>query len=46
MTKQQLQVLAKKHGTPIVVIDHDIIRKNYAEFKKHLPKVQDRKSVV
>jgi len=23
-----------------VVIDHDIIRANYAAFKKHLPKVQ------
>jgi len=39
MTKQ-LQILAKKHGTPLVVIDHDALRKNYAEFKKHLPKVQ------
>ena len=39
MTKQ-LQTIAKKHGTPVVVIDHDIIRKNYAGFKKHLPKVQ------
>jgi len=40
MTTKQLQALAKEHGTPIVVIDHDIIRRNYAEFKKHLPKVQ------
>src|SRR5207237_5005331 len=40
MTTRQLQSLAHKHGTPIVVIDHDLIRKNYAEFKKHLPKVQ------
>jgi ornithine decarboxylase len=40
MTTQQLQVLAKKHGTPVVVINHDVIRKNYAAFKKHLPKVQ------
>src|ERR1044072_8819531 len=40
MTSKQLQSLARKHGTPIVVIDHDIIRKNYATFKKHLPKVQ------
>ena len=39
MTKQ-LQALAKKHGTPLVVIDHDALRRNYAEFKKHLPKVQ------
>lgn len=40
MTKQRLQKLAKKHGTPLVIIDHDVLRKNYAEFKKHLPKVQ------
>ena len=40
MTIKQLQSLAREHGTPIVVIDHDLIRKNYAEFKKHLPKVQ------
>ena len=40
MTPQQLQTIARKHGTPVVVIDHDIIRKNYAGFKKHLPKVQ------
>ena len=40
MTTKQLQSLAKKHGTPVVVIDHDAIRKNYAAFRKHLPKVQ------
>jgi ornithine decarboxylase len=40
MTARQLQALAKQHGTPVVVIDHDIIRRNYADFRKHLPKVQ------
>src|SRR5467141_2571379 len=40
MTNKQLQSLAREHGTPIVVIDHDVIRENYAAFKKHLPKVQ------
>jgi ornithine decarboxylase len=40
MTQKQLQSLARKHGTPLVIIDHDVIRANYAEFKKHLPKVQ------
>ena len=40
MTKKQLQALAKQHGTPLVVINHDVIRRNYSEFKKHLPKVQ------
>jgi ornithine decarboxylase len=40
MTLKQLQTIAHKQGTPLVVIDHDVIRKNYAAFKKHLPKVQ------
>src|SRR5213078_738272 len=40
MTTRQLQSIAREHGTPVVVIDHDIIRANYAAFKKHLPKVQ------
>ena len=40
MTQKQLQAIAQKHGTPVVIIDHDVLRKNYAEFKKHLPKVQ------
>ncbi|MCX6685697.1 MAG: type III PLP-dependent enzyme, partial [Methanoregula sp.] len=38
--KELLQELARKHGTPIFVIDHDKIRKNYQEFKEHLPNVQ------
>jgi ornithine decarboxylase len=40
MTRKQLQELAREHGTPLVVIDHDIIRRNYAQFREHLPKVQ------
>jgi len=40
MTNKQLQSLAREHGTPLVLIDHDLIRENYAAFKKHLPKVQ------
>jgi len=40
MTAKQLQALARKHGTPIVILDHDVIRANYALFRKHLPKVQ------
>src|SRR5436309_7879798 len=40
MSPKQLKGLAKDHGTPLVIIDHDIIRRNYSEFKKHLPKVQ------
>ncbi len=40
MTKQQLRSLARQHGTPIVVVDHDIIRKNYQSFRRRLPRVQ------
>src|SRR6516165_8246325 len=40
MTLKELQRIAKEQGTPVVIIDHDVIRKNYAEFKRHLPKVQ------
>jgi ornithine decarboxylase len=40
MTHTQLQTLARRHGTPMVVIDHDVIRRNYAAFRTHLPKVQ------
>ncbi len=35
-----LQKLAKEHGTPLFVVDHDELRKQYAAFKKHLPRVQ------
>jgi ornithine decarboxylase len=37
---RQLQAIAKKYGTPVVVIDHEVIRRNYARFRKHLPRVQ------
>jgi len=40
MTANQLRKVARDHGTPVVVIDHNALRKNYADFKKHLPKVQ------
>ncbi len=40
MTKKQLQSLAKQHGTPLVIVDHDEIRRNHAAFRKHLPRVQ------
>jgi ornithine decarboxylase len=40
MTRDELQEIAKRHGTPVVVVDHDVIRANYAAFKRHLPKVQ------
>ena len=40
MTKKDLLAIAHEHGTPVVVIDHDVIRANYASFRRHLPKVQ------
>jgi ornithine decarboxylase len=40
MTARQLQSIAKAHGTPVVVIDHDVLRRNYAKFRKYLPRVQ------
>ena len=38
--KAKLRTLADRHGTPLFIIDHDKIRKNYRLFKKHLPRVQ------
>jgi ornithine decarboxylase len=40
MTTRELQSLVREHGTPLVVIDHDVLRENYSAFKKHLPKIQ------
>jgi len=40
MEQKKLIQLAKKHGTPMVVVDHKVLRENYALFRKHLPRVQ------
>ena len=40
ITANQLQELAKTHGTPLFIIDHDELRSNYAIFKENLPRVQ------
>jgi len=40
ITKKTMQDLARKHGTPLFIMDHDEIRRNYATFKKYLPRVQ------
>src|ERR1700690_4233147 len=40
MEQKKLIQLAKKHGTPIVVVDHKVLRENYAQFRKYLPRVQ------
>ena len=35
-----LKELAGEHGTPLFVVDHRVLRRNYREFRKHLPRVQ------
>ena len=38
--KEKLVKLAQKHGTPLFILVHNVIRKNYRTFKKCLPRVQ------
>ncbi len=38
--KKNLVKLARKHGTPLFILDHDKIRENFRAFKKNLPTVQ------
>jgi ornithine decarboxylase len=40
VTQKALQQLAKKQGTPLLVVDHDVLRQNYATFRKYLPRIQ------
>ena len=40
MDQKTLLQLAKKHGTPLVIVDHKVLRENYARFRKYLPRVQ------
>jgi ornithine decarboxylase len=40
ISQRQLAQLADQHGTPLFVVDHREIRRNYAMFRKHLPRVQ------
>jgi len=40
MTLGQIEAIAKEHGTPVVVVDHDVLRASYAAFRRHLPRVQ------
>ncbi len=35
-----LERLAREHGTPLFVVDHEALRRNYKEFRRHLPRVQ------
>ncbi len=38
-SKRALENLARRHGTPLFVVDHAVLRHNYAMFKKHMPRV-------
>jgi len=38
--KEQLIDIAREHGTPITVVDHDVIRDNFNRFKNELPRVE------
>ena len=40
MDQKTLLQLAKTHGTPLVVVDHKVLRENYGQFQKYLPRVQ------
>jgi ornithine decarboxylase len=40
ISQARLQKLAKQHGTPLFIIDHDALRKAYRLFRKHLPRIQ------
>jgi ornithine decarboxylase len=37
---EELLSLVQKHGSPLFIVDHDILRQNYRTFKEHLPRVQ------
>ena len=38
--ESEIKHLIADHGTPLFVVDHAEIRRSYAEFKRHLPRVQ------
>src|SRR5438093_11262475 len=40
ISAEQLQKLAKEHGTPLFVVDHDVLRQTYQTFRRCLPRVQ------
>lgn len=35
-----LKEIAKEYGSPVFIVDHKIIRKQFETFRKHLPRVQ------
>ncbi|MEI8063044.1 MAG: type III PLP-dependent enzyme [Verrucomicrobiota bacterium] len=40
VSRRELKKLALEHGTPLFVVDHAELRRNYMTFKKYLPRVQ------
>ena len=38
--REELLKLVGEHGSPLFILDHDILRENYRTFKKHLPRIQ------
>jgi len=40
INRRLLKKLALEHGTPLFVVDHDQLRRNYAQFKRYLPRIQ------
>jgi len=40
VSPRALKKLAEQYGTPLFVVDHEELRRNYAMFKKYLPRVQ------
>jgi ornithine decarboxylase len=40
MDQKTLLQLATMHSTPFVVVDHNVLRENYAQFREYLPRVQ------
>src|SRR6202035_1052888 len=40
MDNKSLLRLVRTNGTPLVVVDHKVLRENYAQFRKYLPRVQ------
>ncbi len=40
MNKETIKKLAEENGTPLLIMDHEQIRRNYQEFRDRLPRVQ------
>jgi ornithine decarboxylase len=40
LSTSQMKKLAQEHGTPLFIVDHAELRKNFTQFKKYLPRVQ------